>query len=377
MKQEKLILSIVLLILIGAIVSQEIKKPEDFTYLKFSKNQGILQYTEKILSPEMLKKMKKPVIFNDPINPALYYKYSEKTKNITNLNLGILDSEELNETLRPFYGAKIEMNHRFAKIFPANNNSLPANHLKRNLLVQIGIFEKRKGIFVSSEYGNISFLFMPIGLANLREYTLSDKGYESNSYRQYCKSIDKINNTNFYENLIQTSLIGINENSFENINYEESITLMDAVGITMTEHHRILIEYGKEKNKTANAGGVITKSLFSLYFNNGGKVLGLTNQTYNLQSSDCMWQETFIFINSERKLNEKLITKYILLNHPQLNKKFMFELGGNGSNIFEDIRTYILNPSDYNNEKQGAINELIKIMKTETAQINEFLKTEI
>jgi len=290
--------------------------------------------------------------------------------------LEILNDEDLNKTLIPLYGAKIELNHRFAKIFPAKDKILPENHLKRNILAQMGIFEKKEGVFVSTEYANISFLFLPISLANLREYTISNKGYESNSYRQYCKSLDKINETKFYENLIKTVVSGIGKKSFDNLTYNKMIVLMDAIGITMAEHHRVLITYGKGKNETVNAGGVITKALFSLYFNNGGKVVSLTNKTYELKSSDCMWQETFIFINPETKLNEELITKYILENHNQLHGKWIRELRGNGKNLFKNLRDYLQNPINYDDKKQKIVNEFIKILKTESEQINKFLKTE-
>jgi hypothetical protein len=55
MRKEKL-LFIIMLILIGAFIFQETETREEFTYLEFPKSQGILQYTEKILAPEMLKK---------------------------------------------------------------------------------------------------------------------------------------------------------------------------------------------------------------------------------------------------------------------------------------------------------------------------------
>ena len=374
MEKKKLIL---ILILIGALIFQKIETRETFTYLEFPNSQGIFQYVETTITPKMLAKITGPLTLNNPINPSLYYKYSEKTKNITNLNLEILNDEELNKTLAPLYGAKIELNHRFAKIFPAKNKILPENHLKRNILAQMGIFEKKRGIFVSTEYTNISFLFLPIGLANLREYTISDKGYESNSYRQYCKSLDKINETKFYENLIETAISGINKKSFDNLTYNEMIVLMDAIGIAMVEHHRVLITYGKEKNETVNAGGVITKALFGLYFNNGGKVLSLSKNIYELKSSNCMWQETFIFINPETKLNEELITKYILVNHNQLHKNWIKELRGDGKNLLKDIRDYLQNPINYDDKKQKIINEFIKILKTESTQITKFLKTEM
>ncbi len=89
-----------------------------------------------------------------------------------------------------------------------------------------------------------------------------------------------------------------------------------------------------------------------------------------------MWQETFIFINPETKLNEELITKYILENHNQLHGKWIRELRGNGKNLFKNLRDYLQNPINYDDKKQKIVNEFIKILKTESEQINKFLKTE-
>ena len=316
---------------------------------------------------------KQPVFLPSIITLEFYNLLSDSAKLIyTTINV---NDEKIKNLFKEFESATIVLDENIIKIMN-KDNLIIENPRYVNILSRLVLFEAKQGLFLFSEYSDLSIYLLQFNRRNLRSYTVNNNIFDDKSYYDLCLEIDEINNPFFYKTLLKVTLNGFKENTLLGLSQVERQLLFDVYGISMAEYYKSmnLKNFKGSFDENISGSNIIINVLLSMHFNNGGKILNKDSEGYKILDASCItFEEKFSQRRSLRLLQESLITSYIKDNHQNFFNKLNDQIIGEGQNLFEEIFQDIETNSAriYSDE---LIEEFIEIVYYNTDEINAYMR---
>lgn len=162
-----------------------------------------------------------------------------------------------------------------------------------------------------------------------------------------CEDLREEDSAIFYQKLLASFLSGYTQETFASLSKRQRRLLVRVNGAYMSETVRDFKEVGEQKD--ALSANIIQTTLLQFYFNHSGKIIVENDGVYSVEHKDCKYfNEQSPGGRSIRKVAEKLLTRYLWENDPDLIKASTDALGKMSTNIFDRIdkqmRTAPLSP---------------------------------